>query len=231
MDAAAHHLVVDRTLTRRNIEAAITAATMPVRLVDCDLEAVDLSRLDLTSFVFERCVLKDADLSHATAVGTTWIGCRARSVEARGIDLTDAVLKGGDWNNVRFDGSLLAGTSFTGVKLTGSSFMDAKSLGATFEECLMASCVLPRFSFRRSRLGRCDMTSADLRECDFREAVFDAGSSLTGANIADARFDGADLRQAELGGHGLDALRVLAGARISIAQAAGIVSSAGLKVG
>src|SRR3546814_16568883 len=45
-------------------------------LLDCDLEEVDLSRLDLSGWRFERCNLRHADLSGAVLEGVAWQGCR-----------------------------------------------------------------------------------------------------------------------------------------------------------
>lgn len=226
-----HHQVTGKELTRRNVEAAIARATMPVHFVECDLQNVDLTRLDLTGFTFDRCNLIEADISHSTAASTTWTGCRARRMSARGVDLTDAVFKSGDWNNAVWTGAMLAGTSYTGVKLTGGDFTNAKTLGISFEDCPMVSCDIRGVSFRKSRPGRCDLSNANVCGIDFRDAVFGEGSSLANARILDARFDGADLRNVDLAGHGLDAIAILKGARITIAQAAAMITGAGLKVG
>lgn len=230
-DLPQHHLVTSRTLTRRNIEAAIAAATMPVHLVECDLEGVDLSRLDIGGFSFDRCSLIETDLSHASAVGTTWTSCRARKASLRGIDLTDATMRSGDWNNSDWQGATIASMRMTGAKLTGADFRGVRALGTVFEDCLMQSATLCGMSFRKAALGRCDMARADVRECDFRDAVFGEGSSLANAQIDSAKFQGADLREVDLAGHGIDALRILAGARVTMAQACSIVAGAGLRVG
>ena len=213
------------------MESAIAAATKQVRLIECELEGVDLSRLDLSGFVFDRCNLIEADLAHVVGVRTSWIGCRARRTNLRGADLTDSTFRSGDWNNGSWQAVQISGTAFVGVKLTGCSFAEAKSLGTSFVDCPMQSADLKGLSFRKSKLGRCDMSRADVRGCDFRNASFDEGSSLAGAMMAEARFDEADLRNVDLAGHGLDALKTLKGARISLAQAGAIVGSAGLKVG
>lgn len=224
------HTITARTLLRRNVDAAIRAATMPVHVVECDLEEVDLSGLDLTNFSFERCTIIKADLSHVKAAGTTWTGCRARQAVVKGAEFTDAAFKGGDWNNSDWERATIAGATFTGVKLTGSSFVSAKSLGAGFEDCPMRSADLRGLSFKKGRLGQCDMTSANLSGTDFRDAVFGVGSSIAGAALTDARFTGADLRNADLSGHGPSSLEVLKGARISAAQAVQIIRNSGMVV-
>lgn len=226
-----HHSVTGRQLTRRNIEAAIAKATMPVRFVDCDMEGVDLSHLDLSGFSFERCTIIDADLRHAKATGTRWTSCRARKAMLCGIDLTDAHLQGGDWNNSDWTASKIAGARFVGLKLTGATFVNSRSLGAVFEDCLMRSCDLRGLSFRKAKLGRCDMSHANVCEVDFRGASLDEGSSLAGAKMDGARFDQADLRSTDISGIGADRVSTLRGARISIAQAAAIIAGSGVKVG
>jgi uncharacterized protein YjbI with pentapeptide repeats len=230
-DDVPHHRITGRTLTRAGVESAIAAATRQVRLIECDLQEVDLSRLDVSGFVFDRCNLIEADLSHLVAVGTRWQGCRARRTNLRGADLTDATFLSGDWNNGAWQAVQMSGASFTGVKLTGCGFAEAKSLETVFVDCPMQATDLKGLSFRKSRLGRCDMSRADVRGCDFRGAVFDEGSSLAAAILAEARFEDADLRSVDLSGHGLDSLGTLRGARIGLHQAAAIVTSAGLKVG
>jgi len=213
------------------MEAAISAAKLPVHFVECDLEGVDLSRLDLSRFVFERCALIECNLSYSEAVGSTWISCRARKTLLRGADFGDAKFKAGDWNNSEWQEAQLSGARFDGTKLTGADFRGAKAIGTEFADCPMQSAMLSGLSFSRSQLGRCDMTSADLRKCDFRYASFAEGSSIASSLIDQAKFEGCDLREASLSGHGIASLKILAGARISLAQAAAIVSSAGVKVG
>lgn len=226
-----HHTVTGKQLTRRNIEAAIGRATMPVRFIDCDLEGVDLSELDLSTFEFERCSLVKTDLRSTKAVGTRWIGCRARQAMTMAMNLDDAHIVGGDWNNVDWSGCKMSSIRFSDAKLTGGDFKETRSLGATFTGCLMQSCDLRGLSFRKMALGRCDMSRANLCEVDMRGASFDEGSSLADAIIIGTRFQDADLRNANLGGHGVASLAVFAGARISMAQAVEMVAASGVKVG
>lgn len=230
-DTTTRHTITGRQLTRRNFEAAIAKATMPVMVTDCDMEGVDLSRLDLTGFTFESCAMIDVDLSYVTAPRTLWKGCRSRKVVMRGADLSDARVEGGDWNNSDWQAAKLAGTKIRRAKLTGASFKEARTMGISFEDCLMQSAELVGISFRRMKLGRCDMGRADVRECDMRQASFAEGSSLAGAMISGAKFQDADLREVDLSGHGLDSVKHLFGARISMHQAAAMVAAAGLRVG
>jgi fluoroquinolone resistance protein len=51
----------DRTLDRKEIQAL----TGPQKLVGCDLEDADLSRLDLSGWSFEQCNLRRTNLRKA----------------------------------------------------------------------------------------------------------------------------------------------------------------------
>ena len=91
--------------------------------------------------------------------------------------------------------------------------------------------MLRPYERRCSRLARCrgDGISRCARTCDFREAVL-LECSLRDANIADARFEGADLRSADLGALRLADAGRFRGAVISKRQAADLLSGLGLKV-
>ena len=84
-------------------------------------------------------------------------------------------------------------------------------------------------SFRKQRLEQLDFSGADVSGCDFRDAVFDGGS-LRDAHLKLARFEGADLREVDLGGLRLVDARLFKGATISHAQAAALVSELGIHV-
>ncbi len=83
-------------LDRRAIERLAGA---PQKLVDCDLEAVDLSRLDLSDWTFERCSFRKTDLAGATLERTDWQSCRSAFANFTGADFTDATLIACDFNN------------------------------------------------------------------------------------------------------------------------------------
>ncbi|MDQ0086441.1 uncharacterized protein YjbI with pentapeptide repeats [Variovorax boronicumulans] len=84
-------------------------------------------------------------------------------------------------------------------------------------------------SFRKQKLEQLDFSEADLSGCDFREAVFEGGS-LRNAHLKLARFEGADLREVDLGGLRLANAAQFKGATISHRQAASLVEELGLRV-
>jgi fluoroquinolone resistance protein len=91
----------------------------------------------------------------------------------------------------------------------------------------MRTCAACRFGSSRS--SNSTFSEADLSGCDFREAVF-AGGSLRNAHLKLARFEGADLREVDLGGLRLANAALFKGAIMSHRQAALLVEELGIRV-
>ncbi|BAI97812.1 conserved hypothetical protein [Sphingobium indicum UT26S] len=106
---------------------------------------------------------------------------------------------------------------------------DASAMEIGIEETLLINARLPGFSFRHDRLRKVDFSQADLRKCDFRQVVFEE-CSLRDASMAGSRFDGADLRGADIGGLRLVDASLFRGATLSRAQAGELLGELGLKV-
>ena len=215
-------------MTRADI-AALSGQGAPASLVACDLEEADLSGLDLSGWVFERCSLRRTHLTGSSLEATRWTGCRGGFADFVGADLTEATIGSSDFNNTNFRGVKLSAATVRGCKMTGANFAEAQTLGAVFEETLFIDAKLPSFIFRKQTLKRLDFGQADLRKCDFREAVLEA-CSLRDAHLADARFEGADLRGADLGGIRLIDASAFRGAIISRGQAGQLLAELGLTV-
>ena len=98
-----------------------------------------------------------------------------------------------------------------------------------FENTLLVGADLRKMSFRKQRLQQLDFSDAELSGCDFRDALFEGGS-LRNAHLKLARFDGADLREVDLGGMKLLDARLFKGATISYHQAADLLGELGLRV-
>ena len=88
---------------------------------------------------------------------------------------------------------------------------------------------LRAMSFRKKRLVQLDFSEADLSGCDFRDTVFEGGS-LRNAHLKLARFEGADLREADLCGVKLFDAKPFKGATVSYSQAAELLAELGLSV-
>jgi fluoroquinolone resistance protein len=221
-------IIRDETLARADVERLI-AAERRFRLLECTLEDVDLSRLSLADWTFERTILKRAKLTGARLERTRWLSCRGAEADFSSSCLSEATFQASDFNNASFRRAKVDSTSFKGCKLTGADFSEAGGLGLVFEEALLIAAKLPSISFRKMFLSRLDFSQADLRKCDFREAVFEH-CSLRDSHLVDARFEGADLRGADIGGMRLQDARRFKGATISKSQASQLLAELGLDV-
>ena len=196
---------------------------------DCDFSGADLSRLNLHDSVLRNCALLETSFYAANLARTRWQRCRAGHADLESGDLVDARFESCDLNNTSWRRAKLASCSFRSCKLTGAAFEEVSYLGLTFEDSLLIGADLRRMSFRKQTLAGLDFADADLSGCDFRDAVFEGGS-LRDAHIKDTRFDGADLREADLGALKLVNAKLFAGATISPRQAAELVRAMGLNV-
>lgn len=209
--------------------AAMVAKKQPMRLLNCDLDEVDLSNLDMTGWCFEGCILKRTNFTGATLDDAAFASCRGAFVDFTAAKLVEATIEKCDFNNGKFGGATVTQASFVGCKLTGADFTRARAHAVLFKETTLSAAYLPGFSFHKVKIERVDFSLADLARCDFREASF-SGSSLREANLVDARFEGADLRGADLGGIRLHDARKFKGATISRDQAGALLAEMGLRV-
>lgn len=226
-DLFASQPIAGATLVRSDIERLI--GRTPRTLIDCDVEEADLSGLDLTRWRFERCNLRRSDLAGAKLKGTIWQGCRGPFVNFSGANVSEAEFLGGDWNNCSMRRARLTSTRFTGSKLTEVDFTEVRAMHIHFEEVLLVSAKLPGFSFRMETLRRVDLSGADVRKGDFRMTVFE-DCSLREALVAGSRFEGSDLRGADLGGLRLVDAGPFRVATISREQAGQLLGELGLNV-
>ncbi|MGW8391407.1 pentapeptide repeat-containing protein [Pseudoduganella sp. HUAS MS19] len=197
--------------------------------VQRSFDDADLSRMDLQDCVFERCTFSGTILYASKMARSNWQRCRGMAADFESADLVDTQFEGCDLNNSKWRRAKLASAGFRACKLTGAAFEEVSHLGASFEECLLVGADMRGFSFRKATLNQLDFSDADLSGCDFREAVLE-GCSLREAVLKLTRFEGADLRGADLGGLKLADVRAFKGAVISHSQAAAIMGEMGLVV-
>ena len=214
--------------SRADVEAWVGGG-VPVVLLGCNFDEMDLSTLDMSDWRFEGCSLKRTKLIGAGLESAAFEKCRGAFANFAAARLTDASFRACDFNNASFTEASLSQVSFVGCKLVGIDLIRAKSTGTLFRETTLSAARLPGFSFRQARLEGVDLSLAELSKCDFREVVFE-NSSLREAHLVDARFEEADLRGADLGGIRLHDARKFKGATISRAQAGDLLAEMGLKV-
>ena len=225
------YVTVDATeLGETALADFIKDARRPVRFQGIDFSGQDLSRLNLSSSRFERCLFGDTNLTAADLSNTHWQSCRAAQAVFRSATLEEAVFVNCDLNNTLWQRSKLAHALFEGCKLTGANFVDSSTLGLVFKDCVLRSAILSGLSFYKTELHNLDFAEADLSYCDFRQAVFVEGGSLSLARVNNARFDQADLREASLHGLHLTDAKLFKGAIISKSQAGMLLAGLGLHV-
>ena len=200
-----------------------------LHMSDCDLTEADMSRLDMAGWWFERCTLKSTRFSGAILDAACFENCRGGFANFGTARMGEVRLQASDFNNARFSEAQLTGAEVTGCKLTGADFTKAGTTGLSVKDTLLVSARLAAVSFRKAVLTCVDFSLADLAGADFREAVFD-GCSLRETIITGTRFDGADLRGADLGGLRLTDAGQFKGATVSRRQAADLLAQLGLKV-
>lgn len=221
--------IVGESISRQKMEAFIKKSTKPLIFETCDFDESDLSRLNMEGFEFRCCTFMGTSLYAASMSQTTWLRCRGSQANFDVADLVDAEFQRCDFSNTRWRRAKLSSASYKGCKLTGATFEEAAHLGLSFEETLLVAADLRMMSFRKMLLQQLNFSDADLSGCDFREAIF-VGGSLHNAHTKLARFDGADLREVDVGGLKLLDATLFRGATISHKQAAELLGGLGLCV-
>ena len=217
--------LIDATPSR----AILETFSGEVLLQGCTLDGLDLSRLDMAGWRFDRCSLRETKLIGAVLDGAVFTACRGGFADFRAARMSEASLQSCDFNNATFAEAVLTQARIAGCKLVGADLGKAGTTGLILSDSLLCDARLKGVSLRRASLTGVDFTGADLAACDFREAVFDL-CSLREANVTGARFDGADLRGADLGGLRLADASKFKGALVSRRQAADLVAQLGLQV-
>ncbi|MCH5536048.1 pentapeptide repeat-containing protein [Pseudomonas syringae] len=217
-------------LDETSLGSWVSRQKKPLWVTGVDLSGQDLSRLDLQSARFERCLFAGTDLTASNLTNTHWHRCRAPEAVFRSSTLEEASFLNSDLNNTVWQRGKLAHASFEGCKLTGANFAGAASLGLVFRDCVLRSACLSGISFYKTELSNLDFADADLSDCDFRQSVFINGGSLSMARVINARFDQADLRECSLHGLRLTDAKLFKGATISKFQATMLLAGLGLQV-
>ncbi len=143
-------------------------------------------------------------------------GCdldRNGPLDLSGFDLSEAEIRGGDWDGTIFDGGNLFKTKFEDVLMDNTSFVGAVVVDLEVKDFLMAGAnfagtVLTGVKFDTGDLTGADFSSAVIDHADFKD-VDAGGSSFAGATITDshmqkmgavsASFAGATLQNVDLG--------------------------------
>ena len=203
--------------------------------VSADLAARDLADERLIGLRVGEAEL-GGDLSERAAADLRLQDVRLRNLdltgtEAPGLRLTDAIVAGGSWANLRAARGSLTRVAAGELRATGADFTEAVLKDVAFEDAR-----LDLATFRFAKLERVAFRDCRLEEADFHGAVLVSVGfercNLAGASFAEATCERCELRDCELSGlQGIEGLR---GARMrwnEVIQVAGqLAAAAGITV-
>lgn len=181
-------------LTGLDLKGAILVKT---DFTGSDLTSADLSESNMREAVFQKTILRSANLSHA-------FGRSAIFTEA---DMTGVDLNGTDLKAARMDGATLQSASMKETRADGASMIDATLTEADFTKAHLTGTDLSQARLVRTRmvrtssenavLAQADLSEADLSESDFTGADF-TNASLVQADMTGAYLEGAVLTHCDL---------------------------------
>jgi len=160
----------------------------------CILNGDDLSETDFTSADFEGAELNAADFWDGT-YGAILEDTQFNNVSANSVEFTNAYMEGADFRPLPhivgntyggytdlqwavFDGAVLIEARMNGADLRGASFLLTSNGPADL------SCA----NLRGADLQGVNFSGAILEGADLTDAVFDANTDFTGADVKDACF-------------------------------------------
>lgn len=138
--------------------------------------------------------LVDDDVWSMVLATADYVGQRAE-----GLEMGDAVVRGGRWSGVVLEGLRAFDVTFEDCDLSGFSLLEDSVLqNVTFSRCRLTGATLAGARLRDVRFDGCTLQDANLRMCDAERVAADdgvfVGADLYAAKLADVRLRGCDLR-------------------------------------
>lgn len=183
-------------LTGARLEAANLARCnlTGALLDDADLTEADLTGAILTRADASRAVLTDAKLDRAQLVDAVLEGAKADGASFRSATGMRTILKHAALAGAVFASASLDRADLTGATLDRADFSGATLLRGRFDEARATGLVLSAARMNDSRWEGAKLDAIEARGLSAQHAVW------TGATIARANFEKADLRSAHLRG-------------------------------
>ena len=168
------------------------------------------------------------DLWNRELEGCLLEGARLAGAQLGRWSLTDTVLRRCDLSGAQLTGAQLVRVRLEGCRLEGVQLGEAFLLDTLLEDCRLEGAQLSRGRFKRVTFAHCSLAGAALQQlrhtgwrlegCDLRRAEL-FGTPLGGLDLTTDRLEGLVVN-----------LRDLAGARVTVPQAAGLAKLLGLVV-
>lgn len=199
--------------------AVLTGANGPrAQLNGALLNGVDLREAVLDGANLQGCLLDGVNLERASLKGAFLYGARGEGLRACGADLTKlkcgdgASFLGGDFKQVRGEGSIwsntiLTGADFSGAALTGAIFDKANLQGSNFHRAALEHASLMGAKLSGARLSKVNLFQGSLDHADLTDVDLQR-SNLYGCGFLEAiltriKLDGANLKSTEIAARGL----------------------------
>jgi len=175
----------------------LTGAEAPgTHWIHVDFADVDFAKADLEASVFVECKLQRCSFAEANVSRCVFVECQAEETrferaKAKSLCvLKDSVFDGAVFAEAELEqaclrGASLRGADFSKANLDKADFSGADCTGGRFERC-----VARESSFMKTRLGRADLTDANLMLAMLQKAEL-GGTEFLGANLVRANLLGA----------------------------------------
>ncbi|MGE8186825.1 DUF2169 family type VI secretion system accessory protein [Pseudomonas sp. NPDC086278] len=189
---------------------------------------LDLSGIDLTGGVMQKCVFERCNLAHARLTDSVLSECRFHDCDLSAADLQKAALnkafvqrcrldgvnaKAADLSNIQMLESHCAGADFSGAQMTKAHFVDCDFSKAIFSGAQMPLAVLQRCELNHVDMSHARLAKSQFDACTLNDARLPA-AQLPGASWSRVEGEGVDLTGCTLCDWRLDQDCRLPGARL-----------------
>ncbi len=159
---------------------------------DRDLTGAELGGIDLSGAKLAGAMLECAGLDGARLTGADFAGAVLVRATLRKADLRGANLRGANLGAADLEGAILEGANLEGAILVGARLVDAVLVGATLDRADIGKA-----SFEGSRWSRASARHLRFAESSLADACFD-GTDLRGCIFLGGALDCADFSGANL---------------------------------
>lgn len=168
-----------------------------VTAVDATLRGIKLRESYLHRFVASRAIMTGADLSLARAIKADLSDVDLRASDLRGAVLRLADFDSADLRNAQFRNANLACAWLQGCRIEDADFTGADLSWADLSRLILRTALFTAACLQHACLEGCDLENMILPDANFADARL-CGARLTGSEMMFARFERADLRAAGL---------------------------------
>lgn len=188
-------------LTGANFQSATFKG---VNLTHANLSHSNLQRLVGSQVKLGKANLTDADLRGASLIGSNLILADFTRANLKGANLSRSALQRANFSQAALQRVNLNTADLQDAKLRHARLQGANLSRADLRRSLMTVANLEQANLHNSDLSSADLTGANLRNAELRQANLSRanfqGANLQGANLRWADLSGADLRWADLSG-------------------------------